>query len=297
MFSDEFARYNPITNVIFFFGAIIMGMFFIHPVFTGASFAASVIYLFVLKGRKTLKDLRFMFIVFVLLSLINPLFNDRGAHVLFTYFGRAYTLESLIYGMTLGAMAAGIIGWFSCYNFVMTSDKFIFLFGGAAPSLSLILSMIMRLVPNYTRKTKQIIAARKCIGMAGSASENKKEQIRNGTTALGALTGWALEGGIITADSMRCRGYGCGKRTGFAIYRYDRKNIILSAILVFFLGMTIFCAAKGAAYAVFMPVVDMSWFGNVYMMTGIVSYGIFLLVPVFLNLFEIIRWKILRREI
>lgn len=45
MRKDEFSTYNPITNVVFFLGAIILGMFFMHPVFVGVSLIMGMAYL------------------------------------------------------------------------------------------------------------------------------------------------------------------------------------------------------------------------------------------------------------
>lgn len=298
MFKDEFSTYNPITNVVFFLGAIILGMFFMHPIFVGVSLVMGMAYLFSIKKAKAFKEIGFFFIIFVLLSVINPIFNMNGMTVLFWYLGnRPYTLESLLYGMTLGGLTVAILCWFSCYNTVMTSDKFIYTFGKIIPSVSLVLSMILRLIPNFIKKTKQINQARECIGMAGSASASRKEKIRNGTVVLSTLTAWALEGGIITADSMKSRGYGSGKRTNFAIYSFTGKNIAMIIVIVLLMGFTIFCSAKGATYADFDRAVTMTWFGDIYMLVGVIVYAIFLFIPTFLNIKENVRWRILRSKI
>ena len=297
IYKDEFATYNPITNIIYFLGAIILGMFFIHPVFVGVSIIIGVIYLFILKKKRALRELLFMLLMFVVISVINPVFNRLGATVLFRLFNRPYTLESLIYGMTLGGMAVAILCWFACYNCIMTSDKFIYIFGKIIPSVSLILSMILRLIPNLTKKTKQIASARSCIGMAGDSSSSRMEKVRNGTLVLSTLTSWSLEGGIIMADSMRSRGYGSGKRTTFAKYRFDARNLILILVMAFLLAVTIFCAAKGATQAEYIPYLMMSWFGDIYMSLGVLAYAVFLLIPVFLDIKEMIKWRILRSKI
>lgn len=57
-----------------------------------------------------------------------------------------------------------VIIWFSCYNVVMTSDKFIYIFGKILPALSLIFSMVLRFVPRYLAQIKVISNAQKCIG-------------------------------------------------------------------------------------------------------------------------------------
>ncbi|MBR2696106.1 MAG: energy-coupling factor transporter transmembrane protein EcfT [Parasporobacterium sp.] len=297
IYKDEFSTYNPVTNIVFFLGAIILGMFFIHPVFVGVSIIVGVIYLFTLIKKRAFKELLLMLVMFIVLAAINPVFNRMGATVLFWLFGKPYTFEALIYGMTLGGMAVAILCWFACYNCIMTSDKFIYIFGRIIPSVSLILSMILRLIPNLSRKTKQISSARSCIGMAGSASSSRMEKIRNGTLVLSTLTSWALEGGIIMADSMRSRGYGTGKRTTFAKYRFDKRNWVLLIIMVILIGITIFCAVKGSTKAEYVPYFTMTWFGEFYMTLGIVCYGIFLLIPVLLTIKETIKWRIFRSKI
>lgn len=294
IFKDEFSTYHPLLNMVFFLGAIILGMFFLHPAFVAVSILISVFYLVTLKKRRAGKELLYMLILFVVLSVINPIFDRMGATVLFRIFGRPYTLEALIYGMTLGGMAVGILCWFACYNSIMTSDKFIFIFGKIIPSVSLVLSMILRLIPNFIKKTKQISSARASIGLAGDSSSSRFEKIRNGTKTLSALTNWALEGGIITADSMRSRGYGSGKRTTFAKYRFDGRNLILLIVMAVLLAVTIFCAAKGGTKAEFVPFFTMAWFGDFYMLLGLITYAVFLILPVVLEYKEKIKWLILR---
>ena len=50
---------------------------------------------------------------------------------------------------------------------------------------------------------------------------------RSSLSTMATVSYTHLEGGIITADSMRSRGYGSGKRTNFAIYRFDGRDVIL----------------------------------------------------------------------
>ena len=46
-------------------------------------------------------------------------------------------------------MLASVVLWFSSYNEVMTSDKFVYLFGRVIPALSLVLSMSLRFIPKF----------------------------------------------------------------------------------------------------------------------------------------------------
>ncbi len=298
-FCDEFSTFHPINNMIFFLGAIIMGMFFLHPVFVVVNLFASIIYLFIVKKRKAFKDLLWVLIVLVIITFINPFFNPSGKTVLFMIFiTRPYTLEALIYGLALGGMASSILCWFACYNAVMTSDKFIYAFGKLLPSISLILSMILRLIPNLIRKSKQISNARACIGMAGNSSTSTKEKLKNGAVVLSTLTSWSLEGGIVTADSMKARGYGAvKKRTSFQEYKYGVRNIVLTIILGILIFIVIFCAANNGTYAMYTPELKLTWFGDWYMLIGTIVYAIFLFIPSIVDIKEIVKWQILRSKI
>lgn len=292
--NDAFSGYNPVANFMFFIGAVVFGMFFTHPLFLICSMLFSCSYYITVRGMSGWRFIGSMIPVFLILSAVSPLFNPNGATVLFTYFGgRHYTLESLYYGMILAAMFVSVMIWFASYNIVMTTDKFLYIFGRTAPSISLVLSMIMRLIPAFQRKIVQISSARMCIGKAGD-SGSKREKAENSMTVVSALTGWALEGGIITADSMRSRGYGAGKRTGFAIYRFERRDILIVAMMVFLIAAIIFCGVMGAMKYIPGEPVALS---TAYAKTGIVLYIVFLAMPTVINITEAIIWRILKSRI
>ncbi len=293
----RFGTYNPLINFIFFIGAIVLCMFLNHPAFLACSVFSSFALYFTINKTKALKLLLVAIPIFIVVSLINPLFNIYGKTVLFTFLGdRPYTLEALYYGMANAAMFVSVMAWFASYNEIMTSDKFLYIFGRVAPGISMILTMVLRFIPNYARKAKQIATARKCIGKAGDEG-GKKDKIENGMTVLSSLTNYALEGGIMTADSMQSRGYGCGKRTTFSIYRFDGRDKVLTAFMTLSLILILFCVANGAASASYTPDFFISGTESVYTVTGIVFYLIFLMIPTVINVMEEITWHILRSKI
>ena len=69
--------------------------------------------------------------------------------------GNPLTLESILYGLAAGIMLVSVLNWFSCYQVVMTSDKFIYLFGKVIPAMSLIFSMVLRFVPKFKNGIKK----------------------------------------------------------------------------------------------------------------------------------------------
>ncbi|MDO4869102.1 MAG: energy-coupling factor transporter transmembrane component T [Bacillota bacterium] len=270
MKSDVFGTYHPAITFLFFIAAIVFGMCFSKPAFLVASCVLSAAYLITIKGTKAFRYIAVMALVCALIALINPLFNIYGEDVLMTVFGRPYTMEALTYGFKIGAMFATILLWFAAYNAVMTSDKFLYLFGRAAPSITLVLTMILRLIPLFQKKAFQIAGARKCVGLGGTAG-TRSERINNGMAVTSALTSWALEGGIVTADSMSSRGFGCGRRSTFSIYRFDSRDKLLMIIMIVLAGASVL---------------------------GILAaYAALLAIPTLLNVLEEIKWRNLRSKI
>ena len=293
---DAFSNRHPIVNFIFYIAAIGMGMCFTHPLFLCVSLLLSITYYHILK-RNTLKYFIGMGGLFLLLSFANPIFSPYGDTVLFIYFhNRIYSYEALCFGFSIAAMFVSMIVWFSTYNEVMTSDKFLYCFGRLAPAVSMILTMMLRLIPNFWRKTEQIAGARRCIG---KSVENGSlyEKIEHGMTIISTLTSWALEGGVIMADSMRSRGFGCGKRTSFSIYKLKKSDKCLITVMIVQIFIIILCAVKGGMEAVYLPTMHIQGFNNIWTILGGIAYLMLLSIPTFLHIWEAIIWRILKSKI
>ena len=290
--TDAFSKCHPAVNFLFFVGAIGMSVVIQHPVFLLVGIVTGAVYYLLLNGRKGWKTILGLLPMFLILTAINPLLNTMGETPLWYPFGRPYTLEALFYGGALASMFVIMMLWFGCYNKVLTSDKFTSLFGSLIPSISLLLVMILRLIPNFIRKTQGIIGARRSIGKGAGEGASTKEKIRDGMTVLSAMTSWALEGSVVTGDSMRARGYGCAKRTSFMIYRMKVFDWLLVAVMVALLALTITALCLGQAAAEFIPQIHLaptSW--------GLISYSCYLLIPTALHIKEAIQWHISRSRI
>ena len=263
-----------------------------HPMYLLSGIVTGGIYYLLLNGGKGWKTILGLLPVFVFLTAINPLFNTLGETPLFYVFGRPYTFEALLYGGALASMFVIMMLWFGCYNKVLTSDKFTSLFGNLIPAISLLLVMVFRMVPNFIRKTGQIIGARKSIGKGASEAASTKEKVKDGMTVLGTLTSWALEGSVVTGDSMRARGYGSAKRTSFMIYRMTAADWWLLVVMAVLVTLTILAAVWGQMTATFTPKLQIaatSW--------GAVAYTAYLLIPTALSIKEAIQWHISRSRI
>ena len=287
MNQDAFSRCHPAVNFLYFVGAIGFGVVLQHPAYMLAGVVGAAIYYLLLKGAKGIKMLLAMIPVFLLIALVNPIFNILGQTELFSLFGRPYTLEALYYGAVVGGIFLVMMLWFGCYNVVLTSDKFTSLFGNLIPALSLLLVMVLRLIPGLMRKAVQISGARRSIGKGIGSS--RKEQVAGGLTVLSALTDWTLEGSVVTADSMRARGYGAAKRTNFRIYRMTASDWVLLGLIAVLAAATIFGGDKTAEFIPALQIAPLTW--------GFGAYCAYLLVPTALHVKEAITWHILRSRI
>ena len=296
MSTDAFSKRHPLVNFLFFLGAIGFGVVIQHPAYLLAGILCSAAYYLLLHGRKGWKLLIGMIPIFLVMTAINPLFNTYGATLLFRVFGRPYTLEALIYGAAIAAVFVVMMTWFGCYNAVLTSDKFTSLFGNLIPALSLLLVMVLRLIPNLMRKARQFMGARKSIGKGGSENATNQEKVKDGMTILSALTDWALEGSVVTGDSMRSRGYGTAKRTSFVIYRMTGLDLGLLTVETALLTAVIAAAVSGGTTATYTPDFYIAPVTGGHAL-GFVAYCAYLLIPTVLHIKEAVQWHISRSKI
>ena len=289
---DSFSTFHPAVNFVFFIGALTLGMVIQHPAYLIAGFIGALSYYIILRGTQALKMLLAILPLCIILALVNPLFNREGSRILFHVFGNPYTLEALLYGAAIAWIFLVMMLWFGCYSVVMTGDKFTSLLGNLIPSLSLLLVMIFRMVPGFIRKAQQISGARKSIGKGVVEQGSYKEKAASAMTVLASLTTWALEGSIVTADSMRSRGYGTAKRTSFTLYRMTIRDwVVLATILVLALIVLIF-AIHGSTAATYTP-----QFTAAPLTLGFAAYCAYLLIPTILHIKEALQWHISRSKI
>jgi energy-coupling factor transport system permease protein len=264
---------------------------FTHPVLQAISLVCALIYSIMLSGKRAVVfNLAYMLPLLLVTAVLNPLFNHAGVTILFyLHNGNPITLESILYGISAACMFITVIIWFSCYNAVMTSDKFIYLFGKIMPALSLVFSMVLRFVPRYRAQLKAISGAQKCIGRDVTQG-SMLARARNGLTILSIMTTWALENAIETADSMKSRGYGLPGRTSFSLYRFDRRDQIVLLAMLGLIAVILVGAAWGANGMRFFPSIRMPE-QTLLSVAVYLAYGGLSLVPVIIQAVEEWKWK------
>ncbi|MBQ2931549.1 MAG: energy-coupling factor transporter transmembrane protein EcfT [Clostridia bacterium] len=294
---NEFKTYHPIVNFTYFVFVIGFGCFLMHPVCLCISVACGFAYSVMLKGKKAIRtNLLYMLPILILTALINPLFNHEGPTILmYLPSGNPLTAESIVYGLCAATMIASVICHFSCYNEVMTSDKFIYLFGKVIPALSLIFSMTLRFVPKFVSQFKVVTNAQRCMGRDVSSGKRIKSA-KNGLNVLSVMTTWSLENAIETADSMKSRGYGNPGRTTFSIFKFDKRDKkTLVCILIF--GIYTFAGnLMGGMYFRFFPSIQSAEI-SLWSISVFASYLFLCICPIVIEIREVRKWKALEQKI
>ncbi len=292
----EFKKYHPIVNFIYFIFVIGFSCFFMHPVCLIISLISGFSHSMMLKGKKVIKtNLIYLIPIIFFMGIINPLFNHEGVTII-RYFqnGNPLTLESIIYGFCAASMIVCVICHFSCYNEIMTSDKFIYLFGKIIPAMSLVISMTLRFVPRLQAQLKVVTNAQRCMGREVSKGRIIN-RVKNGLNILSVMTTWAFENSIETADSMKSRGYGIPGRSAFSIYKFDKRDKF-ALISIVFLGTYIFAGSLiGAVSFNYFPYIksaDISLYG----ISVFAAYFLLCLLPVIIETREVKKWKTLRSK-
>ncbi len=265
----------------------------IHPVIAGTALAAGLLFQSLTGEGFRLRRAAFYLILPLLSALVNPLFNHNGVTVLFFLNSNPVTGEAVACGAVTGLVISAALIWARCFSDIMDTDRLLCVTGALSPGVSLTLSMALRYVPLMRRQAGKIREAHRAAGLL--REDNGPDRIRSGMRVFSGLTTWALENGIITADSMAARGYGSGKRTRYRLFPWERNDTLLSLLAPALAGLELLACLQGRIGYTWYPVMSSPEPGP----WGLAGYGAFALLSLTgpaLELAERIRWRKRGRE-
>lgn len=287
-----FETFHPIVLFSFFVATIGLSMIFMHPVYLAITIFSAISLNIALRRQLFFKDWKLYVPLFFLMAIINPMISHNGQLVLLYVNGNAITVEAILYGIAIATMIVAIMLWFSCYNVMMTSDKFIYLFGKVSPSLSLTLSISLRLVPRFRHQLTQIVQAQKVIGMDFTTG-SLWHRIKCTVQILSILITWALDNAIDTADSMKARGYGVKKRTAFSIFIFERRDGFVLAMIILLFFSNLVASFIGTTTYYFYPTFGaVKW--DIASILFYISYVILLSIPLVFEIWGALKWRSLK---
>lgn len=287
--SSTFAGYHPAVNFIYFVFVIGITMFSMDPAFLAVTLGASWTWSYILSGSKALKfNMSITIPIMIVMALINTFFVHNGATVLFYLLGNRITLEAFFFGLAGATMISSVVVWFSCFNTIMTSDKFIYLFGKAAPVLALTISMIFRFIPLLKNRYSEISMGQRCLGRHGSGKTF--DRMRQTAKETSILISWSLEASIETSDSMEARGYGLKGRTSFHLFKFTRRDKRLLLFILLPGILTALSCFMNLTTIYYYPTIRLGQWGLWKILT-LLCYGILLSTPAVIDLQGEKKWR------
>ncbi len=175
------------------------------------------------RGKALRKWVPAFLLMSTLIIVLNPFLNSRGTNILFYFRGKQVTLEAIVYGVVMSLEIVAIIIMFVSFNLIVNGTKFLFVFARFLPRTAFLSMLTIRFVPLLKRRLDEISSVSQIRGLAIHTG-SVRERAKNGMLQMQILLTWSLEEAIQTADSMKARGYGTGKRSSYIPYQLNKRD-------------------------------------------------------------------------
>lgn len=282
---DRFSKMHPVLGFTFFICAFLLSVSLSNPVFVLPALVFGVIYEFMLRGREAVSCLKLTLAIIFVVSLFNFIFAHYGVTLLFQIKDTRFTFEALFYGIYQGAMLSAMLIWFGIFSRNIDSEKVIYIFR-FAPKCALVFSMVLGFIPRFNAKLEDIRNAR--LGLnGGRRASSKKERFKHGINDFSALITYSLESSIITSDSMQARGYN-PHAVRYSRYKMTAGDIVLTAFTLLVFIYVMYAKISGKITFVMNPEI----YSKTFDVSAMVLYCALFFLPIAVDLFEEIRWKI-----
>ncbi len=291
MIETGFSSIHPFPSFLYYIGVLLFSMTFYHPLYLLTGLIILIVLNYLQDRGKKLKEYgRFYIFMAVLIVLLNPLISRRGETIVFYFLDKPVTLESIVYGITMMLSLMNVLVSFISFNYTITQDKFMYLFSKKLPNITFLLMMTMSFIPFLKKRSKEISVIQKTRGVDG-AKGNYKDKIKDAMAIFNILVTWTLEDSIITAQSMRARGYGLVKeRTFYSRYKIDYKDLLIIIVLTILILLLIFFWFTGLANYEIYPKVEKLTF-NFNTLIFYLLYIFYMSIPIVIEGIDRLKWQ------
>lgn len=168
--------------------ALVITMAAFHPVIIALALVAALCAGACVRGvRQVARSAFWQAPLVALVALANPLFASVGSTELLRLGTHAIYLESVVYGLCMGMLLVAVMVQFANASSVLTSDKVMGALGRRMPTVALMMSMCMRLIPRFVRRGCEVSAVQEACTAArrrgSDVSEAKAPQWRSRSTS------------------------------------------------------------------------------------------------------------------
>jgi energy-coupling factor transport system permease protein len=289
---SRFHAFHPIVTFCYYVGAIALVMVNLHPIFLlGALFILVALHFYSDRFNNVKSWLFFMLTTGTLITLINPIFNERGRQVLLEIMGHRVTLEATLYGGMSALSIICVLMLFVSYNDVMTPNKLLFLFSKFLPQFAILLMLTLRFIPLMRRRIEEIAAVQVSKGISVKQGP-WKERLKKGMLYIQVLLTYSLEEAIQTADSMKARGYGKYKRSTYEFFRLKKQDIVTILFLVIMFSICVYGRCIGLGTLTIYPLMESIGLAPLESFIFLL-YILFLSFPLYVEIGEAVKWRLL----
>lgn len=309
-----FSRLHVAVCASYLVGAVILTALGTQPVLVATSLLGALLCSLCCLGARTgLGQLRWQLPALAIVCLANPLFSHSGATELFRVGPLVVRLEALAFGLSMGAVLVATIVWLECAAAVLETDRVMELGGGVLPTVTLMLSMALQVVPQLLERSRGASAVLEACtaarvgggtgdgraagvdrGFAEAAGRSSRQNaLERGARLSGQLMGWAMEDSIERANVMRARGWQAGAaRSTYVRERFDgRAAACECAVLLLFAASlaSVIAVESGWQFYPTLPAISWQW--------GYVAPGLYMLAPALYRVHDglsLARWEAAR---
>ena len=172
-----FDAHHPCIALAYFGAVLLLAMAAPHPLLLAISLAAALLFgIWLRDGSRVARSLAWQLPLIAIIVAVNPLFSSTGTTELFRVGTQAVYAEGYANAATMALLLVCVMQWFANADAVLGSEKIMGVLGRALPTVGLMLSMVMRLIPRFVRRGRTVSAA---LGACTAANTSHQENVRS----------------------------------------------------------------------------------------------------------------------
>lgn len=215
---------HPSVFLTYFFILILFALLF-DDIYYMLTFLITIIILILLQGGKSKisETIKFVIPISTIIIILNPLFSHNGTTEIQLFANFSITLESFVYGLIMALSLFIIYLIFVSFNSYVDYQQLLYLASNNFPHICMILIMAMRFVSLLSYRIKEVKKIH---------SYDNKSKIEKYGLIVAIVLSWSLEEAMLTAKSMKSRGYGITKRTNYLKFEFNQIDYIILLITI-----------------------------------------------------------------
>lgn len=264
-------------------------MYFNHPMFLCSALIVILIVNLSQGGGDALKKWAGALIIMgTIMVVLNPFLVSRGTNILFYFRGKQVTLEALIYGVVMALTIVAILLMFVAFNITLNGNKFLFIFSRILPRTAFLIMLTIRFMPLLRERYDEIERVQQVKGKSLQTGP-LLNRLKSGMLFLQVLLSWSLEEAIQTADAMKARGYGSGRKSSYIPYRIMGRDWAALMALTLLFALCLLGGYLGYGKIIIYPELGTLQFYPLDWITGL-SMILLIAFPVLIEGREKLRW-------